>query len=155
AGPGGGGTITTPAPNISTPAQARGGRPAPRLLASCAMARAPPGPRLLLLLGGSVGPFALGGLLVRWLGPRGELRGRGFIMTPSGEHVPNSEIYHFMARRGDVSDEGEGPRGHLQPNLETRMGYEQPRWSYYDRDGCITIKNNSLGFRDDEFPVQK
>jgi lysophospholipase L1-like esterase len=119
------------------------------------MTRASLGRRLLLLFGAGLVALALGDLLVRWFGPRMSYSTKGFILTPSGERVPAAEIYHFMARRGDLSDEGEGPRGHLQPGLETRLGYEQPRWSYYDRDGCVTIRNNSLGFRDDEFPVQK
>lgn len=125
---------------------------APRIMAPTSIRK-----RLLLAVGALVAAAVLGEIAYRCFGPvlpvsAGE---QGFILTPSGERVPSSEIYHFMVRRGDISDEGDGPRGHLQPSLETRMGYAHPLWSYYDRDGCITIKNNSLGFRDDEFPVQK
>jgi lysophospholipase L1-like esterase len=112
---------------------------------------------LLLAFGALAAALVLGEVVYRAFGPVLPVGAeeQGFILTPSGERVPSSEIYHFMVRRGDISDEGEGPRGHLQPSLETRMGYRHPLWAYYDRDGCITIRNNSLGFRDDEFPVQK
>jgi len=110
--------------------------------------------RLLLALGALLLALTAGELVFRWFGPP-MLPTSGFILTPAGERVPSSEIYHYMVRRGNISDEGEGPRGHLQPNFEARMGYDQPMWSYYDKDGCITTKNNSLGFRDDEFLVQK
>ena len=104
------------------------------------------GRRLLLAFGALAAALVLGEVVYRAFGPVLPVGAeeQGFILTPSGERVPSSEIYHFMVRRGDISDEGEGPRGHLQPSLETRMGYRHPLWAYYDRDGCITIRNNSL-----------
>jgi lysophospholipase L1-like esterase len=116
---------------------------------------APLAKRLLLSAGALVAALVAGDLLFRWLGPPLEYRTGGFARTPTGLLVPLAEYYSFTWRRGDLSEDGTGPRGRLQPGLRLRLGYEQPRWSYFDADGCIAVQNNSLGFRDEEFPVAK
>ncbi|RKY21348.1 MAG: hypothetical protein DRQ55_04655 [Planctomycetota bacterium] len=43
----------------------------------------------------------------------------------------------------------------LTPN-EVVMGcYDRPRWDYFDENGCVEYKMNSLGFRDLEFSQDK
>lgn len=33
--------------------------------------------------------------------------------------------------------------------------YDRPRWNYFDAVGCVEYRFNSLGFRDEEFPLRK
>lgn len=47
------------------------------------------------------------------------------------------------------------PHSLLPGNLVAGQCYDRPRWAYFDDDGCVEARLNSLGFRDDEFPIEK
>ncbi len=80
----------------------------------------------------------------------------GGFYTPDGTKVPMAEIANFLTGGGYLGgDKDEHPRGRLTPGLRVKQGYDRPRWDYFDAQGCILIEHNSLGFRDEEFPVQK
>lgn len=48
-----------------------------------------------------------------------------------------------------------GPHSVMGANIVSRQCYDRPRWAYFDADGCIDMRMNALGFRDDEFPLEK
>lgn len=80
----------------------------------------------------------------------------GAFYTPDGLKVPIAEIANFLTGGGYLGGgEGEHPRGRLVAGLRVKQGYDRPRWDYFDAQGCILIEHNSLGFRDEEFPIQK
>ena len=80
----------------------------------------------------------------------------GAFYTPDGIAVPIAEIANFLTGGGYLGgSEGEHPRGRLVAGLRVKQGYDRPRWDYFDAQGCILIEHNSLGFRDEEFPIQK
>ncbi|MBM4062813.1 MAG: hypothetical protein FJ265_17215, partial [Planctomycetes bacterium] len=80
----------------------------------------------------------------------------GAFYTPDGTKVPVAEIVNFLTGGGYLrSDRAEHPRGNVVPGLRVKQGYDRPRWDYFDAQGCILVTTNSLGFRDEEFPVQK
>lgn len=80
----------------------------------------------------------------------------GAFYTPDGLKVPIAEIVNFLTGGGYMAGSGtEHPRGGLTPGLRVKQGYDRPRWDYFDAQGCILVEHNSLGFRDEEFPVQK
>lgn len=80
------------------------------------------------------------------------------------------EISHFETldghRASDLSavltafDKSAQPAGAqgltaLAPGLVLRGCYDRPRWDYFDENGCVEYRINSLGLRDDEFPLTR
>jgi len=92
----------------------------------------------------------------RWLGPDLRPYGPGAFYTPNGLVVPVAEIANFLSGGGFTEvRERTPPCSEGVPGLRVKQGYDRPRWDYFDAQGCILIEHNSLGFRDDEFPVHK
>lgn len=80
----------------------------------------------------------------------------GAFYTPDGTEVPLAEIANFLTGGGYLGGaEGPRPRGRLTPGLRVKQGYDRPRWDYFDAQGCILVEHNSIGFRDEEFPIEK
>jgi GDSL-like Lipase/Acylhydrolase family len=88
-------------------------------------------------------------LLFRACGPRPHAPPR--IETPDGREVPLSEIAHFLRTSGEAAPSGAGSQ--MAPHLYARACYDAPRWPYFDERGCIAIRTNRLGFRDEEFDL--
>ena len=64
-----------------------------------------------------------------------------------------SEIAGLFGREGEAA-----PAGSLTqfvPGARSFGWYDRPRWDYFDSRGCVEYRINSLGFRDDEFPLAK
>jgi lysophospholipase L1-like esterase len=76
------------------------------------------------------------------------------IVTMDGRRVPNSEIANFL-RTSDQNAVATHPRGTLKPGLELKQWYDRPTQPEFDSDGCISVKFNSLGFRDLPFTLEK
>lgn len=75
------------------------------------------------------------------------------ILDPSGRHLADlSGIERFVA--GTAAERGTSLTT-VVPNLDVRGWYDRPKWDYFDADGCITYRTNSLGFRDREFPLDR
>jgi lysophospholipase L1-like esterase len=91
-----------------------------------------------------------------WLRPNYEAYKPAVFYTPDGIKVPVAEIANFLTGGGYLGGtENQHPRGRLTAGLRVKQGYDRPRWDYFDAQGCILVEHNSLGFRDDEFPVEK
>jgi lysophospholipase L1-like esterase len=112
--------------------------------------------RLLLSLAAGAAAFAFAELAVRRLRP--EPLGM-VILAPNGERVPGGEIAHFLAHMADfernVNQDIAPPHGHLLAHAHVRFQYPNARWPYFDENRCVRLDINSLGFRDDEFVVDK
>ena len=85
---------------------------------------------------------------------------RPLYYTSSGIEVPLGEFIAYMAKMNEIdwrhNVNQEPPHGLLLANLKLRMGYSPlPRWDYFDEHGCVSVANNSLGLRDEEFAVEK
>jgi len=112
--------------------------------------------RLLLLGVATALALAAAEAGFRWLGPDPRPYGPGAFYTPGGITVPVAEIANFLSGGGFTEvRERTPPCSEGVPGLRVKQGYDRPRWDYFDAQGCILIEHNSLGFRDDEFPVQK
>lgn len=109
------------------------------------------GRRVLVLLASLAVALLLGEGVFRLFEPRPYRPGSYY--TPSGLELPESERMHYLRRSGAGSPPG--PSGRLVAGLRVRVGYDRPRWRYFDSLGCITLEHNSLGFREREFPVRK
>src|SRR5262249_23248511 len=81
------------------------------------------------------------------------------ILAPNGERIPGSEIAHFAAHMDEyernVNRDLQQPHGHLLPHQSLFYQYPNSRWAYFDANHCVRVDINSLGFRDDEFAVDK
>jgi lysophospholipase L1-like esterase len=111
--------------------------------------------RLAALVGGLVTALVCAEVAWRLFGPRP--LAEPTIRTPDGAQVPLATITSFV-KRGDVStpSDGEsGPRGRLAPNLDVRFCFDGPPPPNGDADGCIEVRTNALGFRDEEFTADK
>jgi lysophospholipase L1-like esterase len=112
--------------------------------------RAPLGRRLLLSLAAMA--FAL---LAAEVAFRALATYPGTFRMDDGREVPLSEVVAYLRGIGEAAVRGPGPHGALPPGARFRMCYSRPRRDFFDADGCVQVAFNSLGFRDDEFPVQK
>ncbi|MCA8977889.1 MAG: SGNH/GDSL hydrolase family protein [Planctomycetes bacterium] len=82
------------------------------------------------------------------------------LFTANGLEVPVGEIIVYLANMADFDSRHNlrqaPPHGLLLANLKMRMGYKpKPIWDYFDETGCVAVDTNSLGLRDEEFPVEK
>jgi len=119
------------------------------------MARRPVLLRLALFTGVLVGALLLAEIGFRWFGPGvGGFRAPTFY-TPTGLQIPVAEIANFLRGGNNISQDREPPFSALMPLLRVKQGYDRPRWSYFDDQGCILVQHNSRGFRDEEFDVIK
>ncbi|MCA8951775.1 MAG: hypothetical protein KDE27_19860 [Planctomycetes bacterium] len=112
--------------------------------------------RIALLLATTAVALLLAEGLFRAFGPRLGGYGPPVFLTPTGLKVPMAEIVHFLGTGGfDSGSSRSHPSNTLKPSLHVREQYDHPRWAYFDADGCIDVHHNSLGFRDEEFPIAK
>ncbi|MSR48321.1 MAG: hypothetical protein EXS13_14880 [Planctomycetes bacterium] len=107
------------------------------------------GGRIALLLGGLALALAAGEIVVRLF--RLDGHAPPDLRNASGDRLADlSEVAKFFAGTGVA-------RGssitQLQANIELYGWYDRPTWSYFDANGCVTYRTNSLGFRDHEFPL--
>lgn len=65
-----------------------------------------------------------------------------------------ADIVGYLRETG-AGEERSGPRSIMGASIVSRQCYDRPRWAYFDADGCIDMRFNTLGFRDDEFSVEK
>lgn len=76
------------------------------------------------------------------------------IRAVDGSEVPLSLVATFLGR--DNEERGEtGPSSRLAPNLDLKFCYSSLKRPWLDADGCVSVRTNSLGFRDLEFDVAK
>ncbi|MFT5287425.1 MAG: lysophospholipase L1-like esterase [Planctomycetota bacterium] len=87
----------------------------------------------------------------RYVGPRSFERPQ--LRDEDGNKVDLSEVLLFF--RDGTSSIPEEPRGGMKPDFQASFCYDRPQWDYFDSDGCCEVSINSLGFRDEEFPIQK
>ena len=76
-------------------------------------------------------------------------------LTVDGQEIPACEQANLFLRTAEQTLYLSKPHGTLPAGLHVRMRYDRPRAEGFDADGCVTLTINSLGFRDEEFPVQK
>ena len=88
----------------------------------------------------------------RWFGPRPYTR--PVIRDANGDVVDLGQVIRFF-RVDDAQQVPAEPRNGIRPNFHARFCYDRPRWDYFDEDGCVEVSINSLGFRDEEFPLEK
>ncbi|MED6336082.1 MAG: GDSL-type esterase/lipase family protein [Planctomycetota bacterium] len=62
------------------------------------------------------------------------------ILDAEGNRTPLADIVKATAR----SPKGEGRA------LSMRHCYDRPRWAYFDSEGCVSVRSNSLGLRHEE-----
>lgn len=72
-----------------------------------------------------------------------------------GDPLPYCEHGNTFGRTGEQRRYLQPPPGALPAGLRVRMRYDRPVGADFDARGCVPIAINSLGFRDDEFPVGK
>lgn len=78
------------------------------------------------------------------------------IVKPDGSSVPMSEMASMLPKSGEQANgQPAGPHGRIKPDWHIKHCYDRPAWPYFDREGCVSVDINSLGFRDLEFPVEK
>lgn len=116
------------------------------------------GPKLLLALGTTLVALLVGEAICRFVAS--PLVGRGRFFTANGLEVPLGEVIAFLTRIPEADSRQnvrqDPPHGMMLGNLKLRLGYvPQPRWDYFDENGCVSVDTNSLGLRDLEFPAQK
>lgn len=107
---------------------------------------------LLALVLGSAAALALAEGVLRWLRPG--MYDRPLLVSADGTASADlSEVVGFLA-----SAAGDGQRTsltQLAAGFVLRGCYDRPAWDYFDADGCVEYRTNSLGFRDDEFPLAR
>jgi len=69
------------------------------------------------------------------------------------EQSLSSVIGYF--RESGMTRDGERMLTNLLPHMVVRGCYDRPQWDYFDGDGCVEYRINSLGFRDEEFERDK
>lgn len=113
-------------------------------------ARRAPGRALLVVLA-VAGTLALAEAAVR------VLRLDGFappmLLDAQGRRV--AELSEFTRFFDPPGDQPPGSLTQIVPGSLVYGWYDRPRWSYFDREGRVAYRINSLGFRDDEFPLAK
>ncbi len=109
--------------------------------------------RILVALATTAACLVLAELVFRVAGP--EEYEPAAMRAANGTQMPLSELVHYLRHHSDEGRTQSGPRGRMQPHLTFRQWYDRPRWDYFDDDGCILVETSSLGFRDDEFPIEK
>lgn len=64
-----------------------------------------------------------------------------------------SEIAWLFGREGQAPPPGSLTQ--FGPGGRSYGWYDRPRWDYFDSRDCVEYRINSLGFRDEEFPLAK
>ncbi|MEM7310117.1 MAG: GDSL-type esterase/lipase family protein [Planctomycetota bacterium] len=76
------------------------------------------------------------------------------VIRDDGDRVVDlGEVIGFF--RDGVFSIPKEPRNGIKPGFRARFCYDRPRWDYFDANGCVEVSINSLGFRDEEFPLAK
>ncbi|MEZ5977106.1 MAG: SGNH/GDSL hydrolase family protein [Planctomycetota bacterium] len=101
---------------------------------------------------GCVGAALVAEVAWRVLEPRP--LGSAMIVNPDGSEVPLSRIVDYVGRMGN-EQRHEGPVSRLAPDMDVRFRYDGPPMPWHDEKGCIAVRSNSLGFRDEEFSATK
>lgn len=78
---------------------------------------------------------------------------RPVLLDEQGRIVDLGEVIAFF-RDEDPRITAE-PRNGIKPGFRARFCYDRPKWDYFDAQGCVDVSINSLGFRDEEFPLAK
>ncbi|QDU84891.1 hypothetical protein Pla163_20090 [Planctomycetes bacterium Pla163] len=76
------------------------------------------------------------------------------IRGADGTEVPLSLVATYLGRN-DEDRAPTSPSSRLAPNLELRFCYSALERPWLDADGCVSVRTNSLGFRDLEFDATK
>lgn len=113
--------------------------------------RAARGKGALLSLGAVVFALVAAEVGFRFLGP--VPFSRPHLVGEDGEIVDLGEVIRFF-RDGDLAVSGE-PRNGIKPGFQAQLCYDRPALPYFDDAGCVDVSINSLGFRDEEFPLAK
>jgi lysophospholipase L1-like esterase len=71
-----------------------------------------------------------------------------------GQEQPLSSVIGYFREAGMTKD-GERLLTNLLPHMVVRGCYDRPEWDYFDDDGCVEYRMNSLGFRDEEFARER
>jgi len=109
------------------------------------------------LRGGVVALLATGAALVvaelgfRAFGPAPPKLPR--LIGEDGEVVDLGQVIGFF--RDGAARDPDDPRNGIKPGFHARLCYDSPALPYFDDDGCVDVSINSLGFRDEEFPLAK
>lgn len=110
--------------------------------------------QLVVLLVATLGSFALAEIAARVLFP-GKYELVRFVL-PNGEYAPMAEGWHYLFHSRDAErNDRSTPRGWFPSDVSLFQGYDRPQWHYFDEHGAVEITTNRLGFRDDEFAVEK
>ncbi len=88
----------------------------------------------------------------RWLGPKPYAR--PMILDADGNTVDLGQVIRFF-RANDEHQVPAEPSNGIHPSFRARFCYDRPEWDFFDADGCVDVSINSLGFRDEEFPLEK
>ncbi|HKE01778.1 MAG TPA: SGNH/GDSL hydrolase family protein [Planctomycetota bacterium] len=108
--------------------------------------------KALLLAGGLLAGALAAEAAVRAVEPA-PYRGAEIRMS-DGRVASLSEIIG-VARGGPESRAASHPSGTIPPGTHFKVWYDRPKGPQFDRDGCIDVVANHLGFRDLEFDADK
>lgn len=79
---------------------------------------------------------------------------RPVLRDLDGNERPLSDVIGYFDEPGLTKD-GQPLLTNLLPHLVVRGCYDRPAWDYFDDEGCVEYRMNSLGFRDEEFAREK
>ena len=110
--------------------------------------------RLSALLLGLLLALALAELVVRVARPG--VYDRPMLRSEDGSISGDlSEVIGFLMDAPSEDGIESGSITQLAPHMSVLGCYDRPAWDYFDDQGCVSYRTNALGFRDDEFPLQR